>query len=150
MDAEHCDANAAVRLTGAAGDAVATGQVRVDGKDIPPRHPGTSRCIEDFHRELVPHHAWILEKGMLALEDVIVGPTDSDAPRRHKYVAIPAGGRRPGLQPELSGADADKCLDTVDDAGRKARHVEMPRQVPEPSLSSAPTRATRIDPCSPA
>jgi len=50
--------------------------------------------VHDFYRELVSHHAGILQERVRTLEDVVVRSTETDAARPNQRMAWQPGGCR--------------------------------------------------------
>jgi hypothetical protein len=90
VDAQYLERFAAVRLTIAAGAALAARQVRLDGTAIAradSRLP--SRNFQDLHAQFVTQHARKTEERLTASERMKVGPTHADAVQPYERVARP-------------------------------------------------------------
>ena len=88
MDAEHLDIGAAVGLALAAGRAASAAQIGVDddARALFERHAAAGP--DHGGGDLVAHDARIVEIGMLAFVDVIVGPAYADLPNLEQRPSI--------------------------------------------------------------
>src|SRR3954451_23920389 len=79
MDPEHRDANAAIRLSIAARNTGPAGNVGIDDDHLPSSQGARPRRLEHLPREFVAHHSGVVQIGMRALVNVIVGTANSNA-----------------------------------------------------------------------
>src|SRR5262249_6200151 len=80
VDAEALELHAAVGLAAAARDALAAGEVRLDGAEVTGVQPGHLRTdFDHFDSELVAEPARIGEERLLAAEGVQISPADPEA-----------------------------------------------------------------------
>ena len=111
MNAEHRQGDAAIGLARPAGDAMAAGEIRVDDADPADRDGGSRRGVDHLDGELVAHDPRIVQEGMLALVDVIVGAADADAARTNQGESRIELRQRPAHEFEPAGLDADEGID---------------------------------------
>jgi hypothetical protein len=79
MNAEDPDRRAAIGLALAAGNAAAAGDIGIDDHKRFGRERAAGAGLDHRCGDLVAHDARIFEKGVLALEDMIVGAANADA-----------------------------------------------------------------------
>src|SRR5262249_35729805 len=89
VDAETLEFHAAVGLAVPARDALAAGEVRLDGAEVAGLQPGHLRAdFDHFDSELVAEPARGGEERLLAAEGVQISPADPEAPNLHQRFAL--------------------------------------------------------------
>jgi hypothetical protein len=113
VDTENRQAHAAIRLSLPAGHATATGKIGINCANIAWFEQSFLGGCYDLHSEFMPHDARILEKGMLALKDVVISAANANPTRPDQ--SLPGAESRfgPLLQMEVAGASADKRFGEV-------------------------------------